>query len=216
MFAGRQNQFTVGGGLTDSRATFTQSTQFGYLTPDRGVADGRRPRRVRRRLAGFGERLRRTRGSAGDTRTRSVFFTDTWDLTPITHLTAVRSLRSQRRSRTAMASRRAAVQARSTATSISTDSISAVGVAITPSELLDGAISAIREGSRAPSAIERGCADPENPCKLPERDGGRSAAGSGHHAHGGAGLPRSRQRQPGVERRLLPRREPRRHHVRRG
>ncbi len=36
--AARRNQLTVGAAYDESHAHFTQSSQFGYLTPDRGVA----------------------------------------------------------------------------------------------------------------------------------------------------------------------------------
>jgi outer membrane receptor protein involved in Fe transport len=42
----------------------------------------------------------------------------------------------------------------------------AIGVTLTPSKSLSGYVG-YNEGSRAPSAIELGCADPENPCRLP-------------------------------------------------
>ncbi len=42
----------------------------------------------------------------------------------------------------------------------------AIGMTFTPSEAVTGYLG-YNEGSRAPSAIELGCADPENPCRLP-------------------------------------------------
>src|SRR5262245_31070563 len=73
MLAGRENHFTVGAGLTDSRATFTQSSRFGYLTPDRGVAtvdgDGAFADGSQDSENAFDARVDLT----GDTKTRSVF-----------------------------------------------------------------------------------------------------------------------------------------------
>lgn len=165
MLAGKQNHFTVGGGLTDSRATFTQSTQFGYLTPDRGVATVDGP-------GAFADGSQDSENAfdarvdlSGDTRTRSVFFTDTYDLTPITHLTL-----SGRYDRSEIENRDALTPGGGPGSLDSNQHFDrfnpAIGVTLTPTERLTAYLG-YTEGSRAPSAIELGCADPENPCKLP-------------------------------------------------
>ena len=46
--AGRRNQFVVGAAYDGSNVHFTQSTQFGYLNPDRSVAPVGVLRTVRR------------------------------------------------------------------------------------------------------------------------------------------------------------------------
>jgi outer membrane receptor protein involved in Fe transport len=165
MFAGRENRFTVGGALTDSRATFTQSSRFGFLTPDRGVdivdgpgafADGSQDSEN-----AFDARV----DLRGDTKTRSLFFTDTWDVAPIVHLTV-----SGRYDRSEIENRDGLTPGGGPGSLDSNQHFDrfnpAVGVTITPGEALNAYVG-YTEGSRAPSAIELGCADPENPCKLP-------------------------------------------------
>ncbi len=163
--AGRRNLFTVGGGLTDSRARFAQSTQFGFLTPDRGVATVEGP-------GAFADGTQDSENAfdarvelRGDTKTRSVFFSDTWDVTSITHLTV-----SGRYDRSEIENRDGLTPGGGPGSLDSNQHFDrfnpAVGVTVTPSELLTAYVG-YTEGSRAPSAIELGCADPENPCKLP-------------------------------------------------
>jgi outer membrane receptor protein involved in Fe transport len=165
MFVGRKNQFTIGGGLTDSRATFTQSSEFGYLTPDRGVATVDGP-------GAFADGSQDSENAfdarvdlRGDTKTRSVFFTDTWDATPILHLTL-----SGRYDRSEIENRDGLTPGGGPGSLDSNQHFDrfnpAVGVTLTPTEKLTAYLG-YTEGSRAPSAIELGCADPENPCKLP-------------------------------------------------
>jgi outer membrane receptor protein involved in Fe transport len=165
MLAGRQNHFTVGGGLTDSGATFSQSSQFGYLTPDRGIVTVNGP-------GAFADGSQDSQNAFdarvalhGDTKTRSVFFTDTWDVGPIVHLTL-----SGRYDRSEIENRDGLTPGGGPGSLDSNQTFDrfnpAVGVTITPSDALNFYLG-YTEGSRAPSAIELGCADPENPCKLP-------------------------------------------------
>lgn len=165
MLAGRGNHFTVGGGLTDSRATFTQSSQFGYLTPDRGIATVDGP-------GAFADGSQDSENAfdarvdlRGDTKTRSLFFTDTWDVAPTLHLTL-----SGRYDRSEIENRDGLTPGGGPGSLDSNQTFDrfnpAVGVTFTPSDALTAYLG-YNEGSRAPSAIELGCADPENPCKLP-------------------------------------------------
>ena len=165
MFAGRDNHFTVGGAFTSSRAQFTQSSRFGYLTPDRGIAtvdgpgafaDGSQDSEN-----AFDSRVDLT----GDTETRSVYFTDTWNVMPIVHLTL-----SGRYDRSTIDNVDGLTPGGGPGSLDSHQHFDrfnpAVGVTVTPSDALT-AYFGYNEGSRAPSAIELGCADPESPCKLP-------------------------------------------------
>ncbi len=102
----------------------------------------------------------------GDTKTRSVFFTDTLAAQRDHAAHAVGPLRPLDRREPRRDSRRAADRARSMAITRFSRFNPAVGITVTPSEAF-GAYFGYTEGSRAPSAIELGCADPENPCKLP-------------------------------------------------
>jgi len=165
MVSGRENHFTIGGAFTRSSAHFIQSSQFGYLTPDRGIvtvsgpgafADGSQDSEN-----AFDARVDLT----GDTDTRSVYFTDTWDVAPIVHLTL-----SGRYDRSEIENVDALTPGGGPGSLDSNQHFDrfnpAVGVTVTPSDALT-AYFGYNEGSRAPSAIELGCADPENPCKLP-------------------------------------------------
>jgi len=164
-FSGRDNRFTIGVAQLKSSARFAQSSQFGYLTPDRGVAvvdgpgafaDGSQDSEN-----AFDARVDLT----GDTETRSVYFTDTVAISPNIHLT---------------------LSGRYDSTDVdNVDGLTpgggpgsldgehhfnrfnpAVGLTFSRTDAFGGYLG-YNEGSRAPSAIELGCADAENPCKLP-------------------------------------------------
>jgi outer membrane receptor protein involved in Fe transport len=165
LLVGRENHFTVGGGFTDTRAHFTQSTQFGYLTPDRGVATVEGP-------GAFADGSQDSENAfdarvdlTGETKTRSLYFTDTWDVAPIVHLTL-----SGRYDRSDIGNSDALTPGGGPGSLDSRQHFDrfnpAVGVTVTPSDALTAYLG-YNEGNRAPSAIELGCADPENPCKLP-------------------------------------------------
>jgi outer membrane receptor protein involved in Fe transport len=153
-FAGRDNRFIVGGAQLKSRARFAQSSQFGYLTPDRGVATVDGPGAVDASV-----------DLTGDTETRSVYFTDTFAVTPIVHLTL-----SGRYDRTKVENVDAITPGGGPGSLDGNHHFDrfnpAIGLTFAPSDAF-GAYLGYNEASRAPSAIELGCADPENPCKLP-------------------------------------------------
>ncbi len=162
--AGNRNQLTAGAAYDASNVQFTQSTQFGYLNPDRSVtpvdafADGTQDSEnaddarvdldgrtlhvqlVRNRHADLGQGVEpdafRTLQPHDGQEQRQPHSRRArpGSLNGEQHVFALQSRRSESRSRPA------------------------------------GAFSAYfgyNEGSRAPSSIELGCADPENPCKLP-------------------------------------------------
>lgn len=162
---GRENQLTVGVSGLKSRAEFSQSSQFGYLLADRsiGTADG--PGAFadgsQESEAAFDARV----DLEGDTVTRSVYLTDTLQVTPIVHLTL-----SGRYDHTTVDSDDNITPAGEPGSLTARHRFHrfnpALGVTITPGRSLSGYVG-YNEGSRAPSAIELGCADPENPCRLP-------------------------------------------------
>ena len=160
---GNRNQFTAGGAYDYSTVDFMQSTQLGYLNPDRSVegtdafADGMTGGTV------DGEPLDRRVDLTGRPQTWSLYATDalavgSW------HFTA-----SARFNRTR-------VRNLDQVTSEGPGSLSgdhtfqrlnpAAGVTYSPTETLNLYFS-YSEGSRAATSIELGCADPEQPCKLP-------------------------------------------------
>lgn len=163
--AGKANLLTLGAGIVDSRAHFVQSSQFGYLAPDRGVvavsgpgafADGSQDSEN-----AYDARVDLT----GKTTTYSLYLSDTLQLSPVVQLTL-----SGRYDHTRVNNDDAITPEGEAGTLTARHRFSrfnpAAGVTFHPS----GSFSAYvgySQGSRAPSAIELGCADPENPCRLP-------------------------------------------------
>ena len=161
---GRKNNLIVGAAFNASRANFTQSSQFGFLTPDRGVigvngrgafADG-----TQNSENAFDARVNLT----SRTHIFSLYATDTIELTTGLHLTLSARYNSS------------TVKNRDAVTPSGNGSLTAdhkfdrlnpsVGLTydISPSMV---AYAGYNEGARAPSAIELGCSDPESPCRLP-------------------------------------------------
>ncbi|NDC09479.1 MAG: TonB-dependent receptor [Oxalobacteraceae bacterium] len=161
---GKTNQFVGGAGYDGSTARFSQSTQIGYLNPDRSItgipyyADG---------VTGgdvdgipFDNRV----NLRGRTDTFSLFATDTLEMNERTFVTA-----SARYNLTK-------VNNTDYITPTGADSLSgvhqyqrlnpSVGVSYIASQTLT-TYAGYSEGSRAPTPIELGCANPDNPCKLP-------------------------------------------------
>jgi outer membrane receptor protein involved in Fe transport len=161
-----ENVFTVGGGFDRSTVGFTQSTELGYLNPDRSVTG----------VGAFGDggiTGGNTDGVPYDTRvdldgtvtTGSVYLTDTLAVGSRTHLTL-----SGRYNRTSLRNRDR-IQPGGGPGSLDGDQVferfnPAAGVTVDVSPTLN-AYAGYSEGSRAPTSIELGCADPEQPCKLP-------------------------------------------------
>ncbi len=163
--AGRKNLFIIGAGYDQSNLHFQQSGQYGYINPDRSVtpvdawADGSQN-------AGEGEVALDSRVSLnGRTRTVSVFATDTLSLNQHWHATV-----SGRYNRSTLKNRDNLNPGGGTDSLDGNHSFNrfnpAVGITFTPSRSWN-AYAGYNEGSRTPTAIELGCANPENPCKLP-------------------------------------------------
>jgi outer membrane receptor protein involved in Fe transport len=161
----RNNQLTVGAAYQRSRAHFVQSSQFGFLTRDRAVGTAEGP-------GAFADGSQDSENAfdarvdlTGRTATSSVFAADTLDLATSVALTV-----SGRYDRTSIANRDALTPAGGEG-SLDGDHRyhrfnPAIGLTFAPSPRF-GAYVGYDEGSRAPSAIELGCADPDNPCRLP-------------------------------------------------
>jgi outer membrane receptor protein involved in Fe transport len=163
---GGENVFVVGGAFDRSSLGFNQSTELGYLNPDRSVTG----------VGAFGDGGL-TGGDADgepyDTRvdldgtvtTGSVFVADTVPLSSRAYLSI-----SGRYNRTVVKNRDAITPGGGPG-SLDGDHVfqrfnPAVGVTfdVTPAANFYAGYS---EGSRAATSIELGCADPESPCKLP-------------------------------------------------
>ncbi|MEF7613020.1 TonB-dependent receptor [Aquincola sp. MAHUQ-54] len=162
---GLRNQLALGAAMDWSRVHFLQGSELGYLTPDRGVVG----------VGAFGDGV--TGGNedgepydtrvdlSARTRTWSLFASDTLALSRRTHLTlAGRYNRTTIRSSDAIlpGGGPGSLDGRHTFKRFNP----AVGLTFSPTDALNAYVG-FNQGSRAPSAIELGCADPANPCKLP-------------------------------------------------
>jgi outer membrane receptor protein involved in Fe transport len=160
-----RNVLVAGAGFDASRTSFRQSSELGYVNPDRSVTG----------VGAFGDGV--TGGDVdgapydtrvdldGRIRTSSVYATDTLSLHQKLHLTL-----SARYNRTAVRNRDR-LHADGDSASLSGDHRfsrvnPALGLSYSPSPSLNTYFG-YNESSRAPTAIELGCANPEQPCKLP-------------------------------------------------
>lgn len=151
---GHQNLFIAGLGYDRSRTHFEQSTEFGTINGSRGVNG----------IGVFGDEAEVD--LRGVNRTWSLFATDTFSFNKVYHLTL-----SGRYNHTRVENRDKLIPDASDPESLTGDHSfkrfnPAIGLAITPSKALSFYAS-YNEGSRAPTAIELGCANPAQPCKLP-------------------------------------------------
>lgn len=153
-FMQMQNQFIAGMGYDYSRIKFDQTTEFGLLNATRGV-DG---------LGLEGEEseveLR------GKTRSWGLFATDTLSLNDFWHVTL-----SGRYNHVKVENRDKLVPDSSDPESLSGNHSfnrlnPAVGLTFTPTSDLT-VYGSYNEGMRAPTSMELGCANPAEPCKLP-------------------------------------------------
>lgn len=159
------NRLTLGASYVNSRAAFVQSSQFGYLTADRGVVP----------VSGPGAYADGTQDSENafdarvDLRARTaaigVYALDTLDLSRGLQLDL-----AVRYDRTVIHNRDRVTPGGGTGSLDGDDHYDRINPALavrwTPVEAvtLDAAVA---QTSRAPSAIELGCADPDSPCRLP-------------------------------------------------
>ena len=151
---GHENLFIAGLGYDRSRTDFQQSTEFGTINASRGVDA----------IGVFSDEAEVD--LRGINRTWSLFATDTFSFNDVYHLTV-----SGRYNHTKVENRDRLIPDASDPESLTGDHSfqrfnPAIGLAITPSKALSFYAS-YNEGSRAPTAIELGCANPHQPCKLP-------------------------------------------------
>lgn len=158
---GHKNQLITGLGYDYGRTRFSQSTEFGNLTADRGVT-------------GVGEFSDESEVKLkGISRTYSLFATDTFSINDITHLTL-----SGRYNYTRVKNHDGLVNPPAPESLTENQSFNrfnpAIGLTLSPTESLT-VFGIYNEGSRAPTAIELGCAfqdldgdgQADTPCKLP-------------------------------------------------
>jgi len=162
---GRRNQLTTGAAFDRSGVGFIQSTELGYLNPDRSVAgtgafaDG---------VTGGtldGEPLDTRVNLDGTVRTWSVFATETLSVGNAWHLTL-----SGRFNQTTVDNTDLVTPGGQPGSLDGHHVFSrfnpAVGLTFNPSNRVN-VYAGYSEGSRAATSIELGCANPEQPCKLP-------------------------------------------------
>lgn len=161
---GRDNLFLLGGAYDQSVMAFSQSSQLGYLNSDRSVtglpnyADGVTGGDVNG--APFDNRV----SLHGATTTWSFFTEDHFELIKNLNITA-----SGRYDHTSLDNRDQIIGSGSNSLSGSHtfDRFNpAAGLTYHPIKEI-GFYAGYNEGSRAPTSIELGCANPEQPCKLP-------------------------------------------------
>lgn len=160
-----KHQVVFGAAIDRSRIDFLQSSELGYLLPDRSIqgtgvfADGENAGDVDGEP--FDSRVRLD----GVQRTWSVYALDTLTLNDVWHLTV-----SGRFNRTRLENRDR-IRPGGEAGSLDGDHVfsrfnPAAGVTYNVRPSID-LYAGYSEGSRAATSIELGCADPEQPCKLP-------------------------------------------------
>jgi outer membrane receptor protein involved in Fe transport len=159
---GLPNQLVVGAWYDQSRIRFTQSTQFAYLNPDRSVTG----------VAAFADGTQDSEDAGdarvdlrGTTSTASVYATDTLTLLDTVNVTLsgrYNRMRVDNEDQLDPSGASGSLNGHHTYRRFNP----AAGITWSPIPSLN-LYASFGEGSRAPSSIELGCADPANPCKLP-------------------------------------------------
>lgn len=173
---GKDNTFAVGGGFDYSQVRFRQSAEYGALTADRGIVGTGVFAEAGNAFNLDGDLDDRAVKLKGNTRTWSLYGSDTLTLSEGLNLT--------------LAGRYNHVSVRNTdqlthyelngnalsnvidenASLSGNHSFSrfnpAIGLTFSPTQSLTTYVG-YSEGSRAPTTIELGCANPESPCRLP-------------------------------------------------
>ena len=159
------NRLTVGMAYVNGRSRFVQSSQFGYLAPDRGIvavagrgafADGSQDSEN-----AFDARVDLT----GRTAVLSAYALDAADLTRTLHLDlSARFDRTVVRNRDAITPGGGGVSLSGNHRYDRLNPAAALRWSATPAIAFDVSVG---RTSRAPSAVELGCSDPDNPCRLP-------------------------------------------------
>lgn len=150
--AGHENQVTVGMTYDYSNIKFGQSGQYGVLTADRGVTPVPYDSEDKTSLD-------------GTTNTWGVFATDTFSINEKLHLTAsgrYNNVNVDNFDNLVAAGDIKSLTARHTFQRFNP----AVGLTFKPMDNVMTYVS-YNEGSRAPTSMELGCANPDAPCKLP-------------------------------------------------
>jgi outer membrane receptor protein involved in Fe transport len=162
---GLNSQSFAGAALDASRSRFMQGSELGYLNPDRSITG----------VGAIGDGLNggTVDGVPYDTRVDLSGRTQTWSLfgSSIVEVAAGTHVTVSGRYNHQTIRNRDAITPGGGPGSLEGDHVysrfnPAIGLTFTPSAGLNAYIG-VNQGSRAPSSIELGCADPANPCKLP-------------------------------------------------
>lgn len=164
--AGHRNQFTLGLGYDASSLKFTLNSQLGYLNPDRSItglpayADGGISGGV---LDGqpFDTRV----DLEGSVRTYSIYAMNSLSIANTWHVTASGRLNHTRVRNSDMINPGGGLNSLDGDHSFSRFN-PALGLSYVASKQWNAYVG-YSEGSRAPTSVELGCANPNNPCKLP-------------------------------------------------
>jgi len=168
---GNSNRFLIGGAYDQSVEKFSQSAQLGYLNSDRSIAgipyfaDGVTGGVVANEATGVSAPFDNRVSLKGSSRTWSFFTEDTLSIGEHLHISA-----SGRYNHTSI-SNRDQLLPQGGADSLNGEHSyerfnPAVGLTYNPIKEFNF-YAGYNEGSRAPTTIELGCANPDNPCKLP-------------------------------------------------
>ncbi len=157
-----KNQFTPGFGFDRSVLDFKQNQQFAYINPDRTMTG----------IGGWADGSTNTNGGPFDTRVNLRGTPWTWSLFAADSLTAGKwTMTASGRFNRARVNNLdrllpAAGPGSLTGTYVFNRLNPAVGITFSPTAAVN-AYASYNEGSRAPTSIELGCADPNDPCHLP-------------------------------------------------
>jgi len=163
-----RNQFTAGGGFDRSTIGFRQTTELGYVNPERGItplgvfADGANAGTIDG--LPFDNRV----DLSGRITTVSAFATNTLSIADAWHVTL-----SGRFNQTGVDNLDRLTPAADAGSLTGNHTFNrfnpSAGVTFSPFSNVRqvNLYAGYSEGSRAPTAIELGCADPQSPCKLP-------------------------------------------------
>ncbi len=164
-WAGMEHLWVAGGALDVSRIAFAQSAQFGFINPDRTVTPVEGP-------GAFADGTQNSENAFDSrvdlrsrTQTASLYASDTIAFGARTHLTL--SGRYNRYAITNIDGLRPGGGSGSLDGDYQYSHFNpAIGLRFAPSPTLT-VYAGANQGSRAPTAVELGCADPATPCRLP-------------------------------------------------
>ena len=160
---GRRNQFTAGSAWDRSNLSFQQGTQFAYINPNYTLTP----------VNAFEDGTNNSNGTPVDTRVNLHGMPQTWSLFATDTLSVGKAwsfIVSGRYNRTTIGNRDRLNPGGSPGSLDGQYAFGrlnpAAGVTYSPFGFLT-AYASYSESSRAPTSIELGCADPNNPCNLP-------------------------------------------------